>query len=101
MFTDIGVEVAPDIDALTGDETAVSVLSPRSDGRQAQVAVWLEPDPEVKSLLHPGKTLPFKQKVILEATETLAEIDVGVRKVAALIPPGSESELNIEVTFIA
>ena len=39
MFTEIGVAVAPDVDELTGEETAVSVLSPLNEGRQAQFAV--------------------------------------------------------------
>jgi hypothetical protein len=60
IFTEIGVAVAPEVDELTGVETAVSVLFPRCDAFQMHVAVWLEPDPEVKSLLQAGKTLPFK-----------------------------------------
>jgi hypothetical protein len=39
IFTEIGVAVAPDVEELTGEETAISVLSPRNDGRQVHVAV--------------------------------------------------------------
>jgi hypothetical protein len=49
------------------------------DGRQAQVAVKLDPDPVANLFLQPGNTLPFELKEIFDATLTVAVIRIAVR----------------------
>jgi hypothetical protein len=86
------------IPAPVGVAAAVKVTSPRLEGFQLQLTEWLEPDPEVSRFLHPGNTFPFTVKVTLDATLTLAVINMALLNVAVVTDPASASELNDEVS---
>jgi hypothetical protein len=63
-----GAALVLDIPAPVGTAEAVKVTNPRLEGRHEQVAVKVETDPVANLFLHPGKTLSFTLKVILDAT---------------------------------
>jgi hypothetical protein len=85
----IGAEVAPEIPAPVGVAKAVNATEPRLEGRQTQVEVKLDPDPVANLFLHPGNTLPFILKVILDTTFTVADKTIAVLYAATVAPPAS------------
>jgi hypothetical protein len=74
-----GAAVVDEIPATVGTALAVSVTSPRVDGRQEQVATILGDEPEVNLFLHPAIITFFALKVTLDATVTFAVIVTTVR----------------------
>ena len=74
-----GAAVVDEIPATVGTALAVSVTSPRVDGRQEQVATILGDEPEVNLFLHPEIITFLALNVTLDATLTFAVIVTTVR----------------------
>ena len=93
-----GLDVAPEMPALTGVAVAESETEPWIVGFQEQVATIFGELPLVVLFLHPGKTRPLIVKVTLEATLTFAVISIALLNVAVVTDPARASELNEDVS---
>ena len=74
-------------------------MLPRLEGRQVQVAEWLEPEPIVGLFLQPGRYFPFAVKVIFEDWLTFAVTTTALLYVAVVAEAAKANELKVGAVY--